>query len=69
MVDWNQFGVDFLTSVSTLIVGTFAAYWLIHRYQKKKHKKEIRDELIDDYKELVRSITSIMANYYKSSNL
>lgn len=56
MVDWNIFWQGIFPGLIVLTASTLSAYFLIHRYQRRKHKKEIRDDLLQLENDVVKSM-------------
>ena len=45
-VDWSIFWNNIFPGAIVLLFSSLAAYILIYRYQRRKHKKEIKDDLL-----------------------
>ena len=47
MVDWSTFWNDIFPGLVLILSSSAAAYWLVHKYQRKKYLKELKDDLIN----------------------
>lgn len=63
MVDWSIFWNNIFPGLIVLIASTISAYFLIHRYQRRKHKKEIRDDLLQLENDVVKSMLEFYNSY------
>jgi hypothetical protein len=52
-VDWSIFWNNIFPGLILIISSSIGAYIVVHRYQRKKHEKEIRDDLIQQEHELL----------------
>ena len=53
MVDWSIFWNNIFPGLVLILTSSACAYFLVHRYQRKKYNKEIRDDLIRQEHEIL----------------
>ena len=63
MVDWSIFWQDIFPGLIVLTASTMSAYFLIHQYQRKKHKKGIRNNLLQLENDVVKSMLEFYNSY------
>lgn len=61
MVDWSIFWNNIFPGSILILLSSSLAYCFIHRYQRKKHNKEIRDDLLNQEHKL-------LLKYYELTN-
>lgn len=64
MVDWSIFWNNISPGLILILVSSIGAYFLVHRYQRKKHNKEIRDDLILQEHELLNKFYEWLDIFY-----
>jgi len=52
-VDWSIFWNNIFPGLILIVSSSIGAYIVVHRYQRRKHEKEIRDDLIRQEHELL----------------
>lgn len=63
MVDWSIFWENIFPSFIVLLSGWLLAWGTVHRYQIKKQKKEIKDDLIDLHLQLTYLLAEILDSF------
>ena len=64
MVDWSIFWNNIFPGLLLIISSSLGAYFVVHRYQRKKYNKEIRDELIHQEHSLLNKYFKLVRIFF-----
>ncbi len=69
MVDWSIFWNNIFPGLILIFSSSIGAYFVVHRYQRKKYNKEIRDDLINQEHKVLNKYQELVKLFYQLQHL